>query len=105
MATVPLAALLAGGFTVLLVYVLLQHEYHRWQWMAFVAPATAGLYAFAVAICFFLWKGVPRDAYTALYFAATSAGLALVVGLVWGRAGVVAATAFVRLIFSNLKLD
>jgi hypothetical protein len=105
LATVVLLALIAGGFTVLLVYTLLQYEYHRWQWLAFAAPSTTGLFTIVVGACFFVWKEVPRDAYTVLYFGVTTGALAIIVALVCGSSGFIAATWFVRLIFSNLKLD
>jgi hypothetical protein len=105
LATVVLLALIAGGFTVLVVYFLLQHECHRWQWISFIAPSTTGLFTLLVGAWFFLWKGVPGDWYTVFYFASTTLGLAAIVALISGSSGFLAATCFVRLIFSNLKLD
>jgi hypothetical protein len=104
-AGVAALAVVAACAAVLLVYWGLQEEIHRWQWPAFAAPAGTAIWAFAYGVHFVVTKtkaaGLCQVAYAVMY----TAEVALVVGLIAGGAGIVAANAFVHRIFADVKLD
>jgi hypothetical protein len=100
-----LVAVVAACAAVLLVYWGLQEEIHRWQWPAFAAPAGTAIWAFAYGIHFVVTKTKAAGVYQVPYAVMYSAEVALVVGLIAGGAGIVAANAFVHRIFADLKLD
>jgi hypothetical protein len=95
----------AGGFTVLAVYLRLQCECHRWHWFAFLVPCTNGLYTLVCCLRLYLWKVESLGWFTTASFFGTSALLSALVAIVSGACGFLAANSFIRLIFTNLKLD
>eukprot|EP01012_Entosiphon_sulcatum_P054354 TRINITY_DN7503_c3_g1_i2.p1 TRINITY_DN7503_c3_g1~~TRINITY_DN7503_c3_g1_i2.p1 ORF type:complete len:224 (-),score=38.88 TRINITY_DN7503_c3_g1_i2:231-866(-) len=91
--------------SVVAAYFLLNSEDHRWQWTAFGAGASTGLYMFGYAVYFFFTKTKMTGLLmTTLYFgymALFSFGFALLTGSV----AFLAASVFVRRIYNNIKLD
>jgi hypothetical protein len=98
-------AVVAACAAVLLVYWGLQEEVHTWHWRAFVAPAATGIWAFAYGVHFVVTKTKAAGVYQVLYAVVYTAEVAVVVGLIAGGAGIVAANAFVHRIFADVKLD
>jgi hypothetical protein len=95
----------AGFLSVLMVYVLLQNEIHRWQWPSFAAPACSGLFVFAYSVYFMVDKTVVHGAYQVVRFLGYGAMVGLAVGLIAGGSGFLFSSVFVIEIFANLKLD
>jgi hypothetical protein len=104
-ASVVLLVGVAGCATSLAVYSLLQNEVHHWQWASFMAPATTGLYVFAYSLFFFVTKTKFVGTYQTVYYLMHMCEVSLFVALLAGGAGLLAATAFVHKIFTDLKLD
>jgi hypothetical protein len=103
--TIVLALFNTGGFTVLAVYLRLQCECYQWHWFSFLAPAASGTMALVCCAWFYAWRVQAADPFTAVWFLGLSVALSLVVAMLAGASGFVAANIFIRLTFSNLKLD
>ena len=97
--------LVCTSMTILIVYLHLNREDHRWWWLAFWAPASTGLYVFLYSLYYFqsvtFMHGFLQ---TAFFFGYMFLG-SLAVALMCGAVGFVAAYLFVRLIFRNVKVD
>ncbi len=91
--------------TVLLVYLHLNREDHRWWWLAFLCPASTGLYVFLYSCYYFQNITLMHGLLQTLFFFGYMFLASLAVGLVCGAVGFVAAYLFVRLVFRNVKID
>jgi transmembrane 9 superfamily protein 3 len=105
LAALALLFALSAGFAVIAVYLRLQHESYHWHWFAFASPAVTGIFVLLFGVYFRAISNIPSDAFTTTLFAGMSILMALIIALFCGTAGVIGANWFVRLIFSNLKLE
>jgi uncharacterized membrane protein len=103
--TVLLLCANIGGLTILAVTVRFQRECHRWQWFSFLAPAGCGAWLFGCCVWFYVWRVESLGWATTAYFLWTAGLSCAFVALAAGGIGFFAANCFVRLTFSNLKLD
>lgn len=89
------------------VYIRLASEDWRWPWYAFSVSASTGGYVFLYSVLY-LWKKYEIDGETALscilfiVYAAIASGL---IGASLGAVGFLAASWFVRRIYTSVKLD
>lgn len=105
--TIALLVVVSACSSILVTYVLLQNEIHHWQWTAFLAPSSTGVYAFMFALYFAYAKRFLSffDDAEALFYLTYSLAFAVSVGLLAGGSGFCASSIFVHMIFANLKLD
>jgi transmembrane 9 superfamily protein 3 len=105
LATVLLLSVNTGGFTVLAVFLRLQCECYSWHWFSFLAPSFSGVYSLICCGWFYRWRVRADDLFTPISFAGISGALSLIVAMICGTSGLVAANWFVRSRFAGLKLD
>ena len=91
--------------TVIAVYFLLNSEDWRWPWTSFLAASSTALYVFLYGVFFFITKTNMSGVVQTAFFFAYLALFCLVLALMCGALGFLGAFAFVRRIFSNLKVD
>lgn len=100
-----LFSVITGCSMIIAVYFRLQDEYYKWHWISFLAPASSSFFAFVFCIGFYFYYEVGNSTYQLISFICSSSILCLVFGLVAGFSGHIGTNFFVRLVFSNLKLD
>ena len=91
--------------TVLSMYVLLQSENYRWQWLAFSGPASTGVFVFLYCLYFMITNTHAPSLSQRLYFFMYSVMLSAMTSIFAGGDGLCAGNVFVHLIYANLKLD
>lgn len=87
------------------VYFRLQEEYYKWHWISFLAPFSSSVFTLAFCIGFYFYYEVGNSSFQFISFICSSSILCLIFGLAVGFAGHIGTNFFVRLVFSNLKLD
>lgn len=91
--------------TIVAVYFLLNAENYHWHWTAFGTGASTSLYVFLYSIHYFTAKTKMTGFFqTSFYFGYTSM-FCLGLGVMCGAIGYLAASAFVRRIYRNIKCD
>jgi transmembrane 9 superfamily protein 3 len=91
--------------TVVATYFLLNAENWRWHWTAFNAAASVSLYVYAYSVYYFVFKTKMTGFFQTCFYFGYTAMFCLVLALVCGATGYVAANAFVRRIYRNIKCD
>lgn len=89
--------------TVVSTYFLLNSEDHRWQWHAFFAGASTGLYVFVYACYYFLFRTEMTGLLQTAYFFAYTVLSCLALGLITGTIGVATSSVFVRAIYLSIS--
>ncbi|KAL2911510.1 hypothetical protein HK105_209041 [Polyrhizophydium stewartii] len=90
---------------VVVVYVALAREDHRWQWRAFSAGGAAAAYVFAYAVVFYAHSfDVGLSVAGVLFFAYCILG-SLIFWLCTGTIGYLSSLVFVAQIYSSVKID
>lgn len=100
-----LISLITGSAIIIAVYFRLQEEYYRWHWISFVAPVSSSVFVLVFCIAFYFYYDVGNSSLQLVSFICFSVILCLFFGLAVGFAGHAGTNFFVRLVFSNLKLD
>ncbi|OHT12818.1 hypothetical protein TRFO_17169 [Tritrichomonas foetus] len=95
----------SGLSTIIIIYIILQNEDYRWQWPAFLGPASCGLYLYIYSIYFLLVKTSIRGIFEVIYFMTNNLLLVSVISIACGGTGYLVSTIFVYKIYSNLKYD
>ncbi|KAL1954748.1 hypothetical protein VTO42DRAFT_748 [Malbranchea cinnamomea] len=91
--------------TILLVYFLLCAEDYRWHWRAFIGAGTTGAYVFLNALIFWATRVKFGGLTGAVLYLGYSALLGFLVFVLTGSIGIIASWAFVRKIYSSIKVD
>ncbi|XP_073252380.1 transmembrane 9 superfamily member 3-like [Porites lutea] len=91
--------------TIVCTYFLLNAEDYRWQWTAFLSAASTAGYVYLYSFYYFFFKtkmyGLFQTTFYFGYMALFSAGL----GIMCGTFGYAGASAFVKKIYSTVKID
>uniref|UniRef100_A0A0G4H5F7 Transmembrane 9 superfamily member n=1 Tax=Chromera velia CCMP2878 TaxID=1169474 RepID=A0A0G4H5F7_9ALVE len=99
-----LTALTCALISIFITYMILAHEEYRWWWRSFFASASSGLYFYAFSIYYasklHVQSGVPSLIYFG-YMGLMSYAFALSAGFF----GLTASFAFVRYMYSAIKVD
>jgi transmembrane 9 superfamily member 3 len=90
---------------VVIMYLLLNGEDHRWQWTAFSSGASVGLYIFFFSGYYFLFKTRMSGLFMTVFYFGYSFLLSVGVALACGAIAFTAASKFVSLIYSRLRKD
>lgn len=91
--------------SIVAVYLSLNREDHRWWWLAFLAPASTGLYFFLYSVYYFQNVTLMHGFLQTVFFFGYSFLGAVAVALMCGAVGFIASYFFVRLIYRNVKVD
>lgn len=86
-------------------YLLLNAEDYRWHWYSFGCCASTGGYVLVYATFYFFRLTNMTGLLQHAYYFGVSAAFALAVALYSGALGVLGASAFVHLIYSNIKVE
>ena len=100
-----LMALTSAMATILLTFFMISAEDYRWQWRAFLGAGCTGGYIFLN--CLGLWAS--RFSFGgltgAVLYVGYSALISFLVSILCGTVGFAASYAFLRRIYSSLKID
>lgn len=97
--------LTSAEVSILLTYILLCREDHRWWWHSFAVSATSGVYLFGYScVYFFTELNLSRLSSIVLYFGYMSLA-SLTYSLVTGTIGFLATFIFVRAIYQAIKVE
>lgn len=92
-----------GG--VVVTYILLSQENYRWQWPAFLAGASVGLFMLVYSFYYYLFRTSMRGVFQTVFFAGYSCLFASILGMGCGFVSYYAAALFVNRIYRNLKKE
>jgi transmembrane 9 superfamily protein 2/4 len=98
-------AITSAEIAVVLTYFALASEDYRWWWRAFAAPAASGGYVLLYAAYYFFTRMDTVGVEAALLFFGYNALVAAAFAAVTGAVGFAASHAFVRTIYSAVKID
>ena len=98
-------AITSAEIAIVLTYFSLAAEDYRWWWRAFLSPAASGLYLFAYAAFYYATRLDTVGVDAALLFFGYNALVAAAFGAVTGAVGFGATSAFMRTIYSAVKID
>lgn len=97
--------LVSGEVSILMIYLLICKEDHRWWWVSIAIPGGSAGYFFVYAIVYYMEElSITRFSSSVLYFGYMIIGSAMFF-LVTGTVGFLASFVFVRKIYSLIKLD
>ncbi|SOV77199.1 endomembrane protein 70, putative [Plasmodium sp. gorilla clade G3] len=100
-----LLGLLSAQLSIALTYYTLSCEDYNWWWKSFVAPGSSGLFLFLYSIYYFFIKlNISTFSETFIYFA-YSFIMSYTCFIYTGSAGFLASFAFLRKIYSSIKVD
>ena len=91
--------------SLLVTYILLNSEDHRWHWTNYLASASTALYIFGYSIYYFMAKTTMYGVFQTLWFFGYTALGCVGLGLMLGCVGHVSSEWFVRKIYANVKID
>ena len=88
-----------------ITYFRLQKECHKWQWLSFLAPSSCSIVLFIYSFFFYFSNLTGSGISQFLLYIIWSFVFSLAIGLGCGGSGYFATNLFIRLMYSNLKLD
>ncbi|XP_015793422.1 transmembrane 9 superfamily member 3 [Tetranychus urticae] len=91
--------------TIVCTYFLLNAEDYRWQWTSFMAGASTAGYVYLYSIYYFFFKTKMYGLYQTVFYFGHMALFCLALGLMCGTFGYLGTSAFVRKIYSTVKID
>ncbi|KAG5490388.1 hypothetical protein JKF63_00508 [Porcisia hertigi] len=97
--------LLCALTTISTLYYTLCYENHRWWWTAYFVPGGAGVHIFCMSVIFFTTYLSVSSFSSAVIFFAYMGMVSYLYGLAAGAVGVTVSIAFVRMIYSSIKID
>ena len=91
--------------TIVGTYFLLNAENHKWQWTAFNSAASVAGYVYLYSIYYFAFKTKMTGFFQTCFYFGYTAMFCLALGITTGAIGYCGASAFVRKIYRNIKVD
>ncbi|EAY03079.1 endomembrane protein 70, putative [Trichomonas vaginalis G3] len=91
--------------SIISTYLRLANENYEWQWPSFLAPFATGVYCFFYCIYYMKKKTMMSGVIQILFFISYSVDFSLAVGFVCGFVGFASSAIFVRMMYTNLKID
>lgn len=98
-------AMVTACVSIVATYALLNAENHRWQWASAAAGSSVSVYVFLYAAHYYFFRTHMSGLFQTAYFFGYSGMFCIALGLACGAIGHVAAAAFVRRIYRNVKCD
>lgn len=91
--------------TIVCTYFLLNAEDYRWQWTSFLAGASAAGYVYVYSFYYFFFKTKMYGLFQTVFYFGYMALFSLALGILCGMFGYMGTSAFVRKIYSTVKID
>ncbi|XP_012286079.1 transmembrane 9 superfamily member 3 [Orussus abietinus] len=91
--------------TIVCTYFLLNAEDYRWQWTSFLAAASTAGYVYIYSFYYFFFKTKMYGLFQTAFYFGYMALFSLALGIMCGTVGYVGTNAFVRKIYSTVKID
>lgn len=91
--------------TIVCTYFLLNAEDYRWQWTSFLAAASTSGYVYLYSIYYFFFKTKMYGFFQTSFYFGYMALFSGALGLMCGTLGYIGTSAFVRKIYSTVKID
>jgi len=91
--------------SVVVTYIQLNAEDWRWQWHSFLAGASVSLYVLLYSIVYFFMKTYMTGILQISYYFGYSLLLSAAIAMMTGSVGYFTAQAFVKAVYSGVKLD
>ncbi|XP_014219614.1 transmembrane 9 superfamily member 3 [Copidosoma floridanum] len=91
--------------TIVCTYFLLNAEDYRWQWTSFLAAASTAGYVYLYSFYYFFFKTKMYGLFQTTFYFGYMAIFSLALGIMCGTVGYTGTSAFVRKIYSTVKID
>ncbi|KAK0182565.1 hypothetical protein PV327_000690 [Microctonus hyperodae] len=91
--------------TIVCTYFLLNAEDYRWQWTSFLAAASTASYVYVYSFYYFFFKTKMNGLFQTAFYFGYMALFSLALGIMCGTVGYIGTNAFVRKIYSTVKID
>ncbi|CAH3045205.1 unnamed protein product [Pocillopora meandrina] len=91
--------------TIVCTYFLLNAEDYRWQWTAFLSAASTAGYVYLYSFYYFFFKTKMYGLFQTTFYFGYMALFSLGLGIMCGTFGYAGASAFVKKIYSTVKID
>ncbi|KAL6265127.1 transmembrane 9 superfamily member 3 [Pogonomyrmex barbatus] len=91
--------------TIVCTYFLLNAEDYRWQWTSFLAAASTAGYVYIYSFYYFFFKTKMYGLFQTAFYFGYMALFSLALGIMCGTVGYIGTNAFVRKIYSTVKID
>jgi len=98
-------AIVTACTAVVVTYVALSHENHRWQWLSFLSSSSVAAYLFLYSLYYLLAKTQMHGLVQIAFFFAYSSLISICVAIACGAVGYLAAQWFVETVYKNLKAE
>ena len=94
-----------ASVAVVVTYMLLNAEDHRWQWPVFAAGGSVGAYVFLYAIYFHIFKTKMTGFLMFSFYYGYITMLCAAVGILCGSVAYLSASCFIKRIYADIKSD
>lgn len=91
--------------TIVCTYFLLNAEDYRWQWTSFLSAASTAGYVYLYSFYYFFFKTKMYGFFQTMFYFGYMALFSLALGIMCGTLGYQGTSAFVRKIYSTVKID
>lgn len=91
--------------TIVCTYFLLNAEDYRWQWTSFLSAASTALYVYFYSFYYFFFKTKMYGFFQTTFYFGYMALFSMSLGVLCGTLGYAGASAFVKKIYSTVKID
>lgn len=91
--------------TIVCTYFLLNAEDYRWQWTSFAAAASTAFYVYLYSFYYFMFKTKMYGLFQTAFYFGYMALFSIALGIMCGTVGYIGAHAFVRKIYTTVKID
>ncbi|KAL2083543.1 hypothetical protein ACEWY4_021316 [Coilia grayii] len=91
--------------TIVCTYFLLNAEDYRWQWTSFLSAASTAVYVYMYSFYYYFFKTKMYGLFQTSFYFGYMAVFSTALGIMCGAVGYVGTSAFVRKIYTNVKID
>lgn len=91
--------------TIVCTYFLLNAEDYRWQWTSFLAGASTAGYVYLYSFYYYFFKTKMYGLFQTVFYFGYMALFSFALGVLCGTFGFIGTSAFVRKIYSTVKID
>ncbi|KAM7385936.1 hypothetical protein PAMP_001976 [Pampus punctatissimus] len=91
--------------TIVCTYFLLNAEDYRWQWTSFLSAASTAVYVYMYSFYYYFFKTKMYGLFQTSFYFGYMAVFSTALGIMCGAVGYMGTSAFVRKIYTNVKID
>ncbi|XP_068923179.1 transmembrane 9 superfamily member 3 [Petaurus breviceps papuanus] len=91
--------------TIVCTYFLLNAEDYRWQWTSFLSAASTAIYVYMYSFYYYFFKTKMYGLFQTAFYFGYMAVFSTALGIMCGAIGYMGTSAFVRKIYTNVKID